>query len=721
MELTLKKRLGAFATAGALALAMAPAAAMGAPGDLTADTTISVSGLDQGDSAKYYQIIKQDLTTTNPAHTGTQDWVLTDAVDKYNAAGEEKPDGIVDGTEYMDFEHKNAQGQSVNGLYVDELVIKDSTQADRKIITKKMMDAIASAVSMNNPSSTSMGEAGADGTVTANIASDKLGLYMVVAEPGENNVDTIYKPIFVSADFDQTAGKNTNTIALVENPKPAGAADDPTDYDKDPKVFKSSKLTVDKKSGKRDANGNLTDPKDSQHDVAVGDVVDFTITTNVPTYSTDYTSAVFKLTDDLTNGLELSKEDGTILTADDTSEIKVKLVNGTSEISMTPWASDSAAADYKVSIIDSKQFVVELRNDKNWGEDSNDYWNVEGQTADNQKNDRDGILYTQTGNPQLVITYKAKVTSEALEQVNQMDNTVTLNFSNKTTDTMGVGELKDKTRHYTFDIDANVFGQGESENGDKTSEIRKIAIDANGQVIEEATTTELGTKKTSNPFEWLVNAEFELKQIKKYTNSDPATTGEFVDVAAADQAVKFKDGVRSKDSSATNPKSDENGYITMKGLDAGIYELKEISAPLGYSFDPNKVYTITITPTYVLDADDNEILSSYEVKINFTDVKGAAQESKTTYTAGTSAPGKPISFLNEDGTPNTSGEAKASVTVDPASKTALIVNKKLGLLPATGGSGILFYVFIGAAIMALAIVLSRRGRKANGTVSGATA
>ncbi len=698
MGLSIKKKLAGFAAAGALALAMAPLAAMGVE-PFTADTTITVGGLDDGDAATYYQIIGQDLTTTNPAHTGTQQWKLMGTVDSNN-------DGIVDGTENKAFGHKNANNEAVNGLYVDELIIKNVSDQGTKVITADMANAIAAAVANNGAAGTSMGTANASGVVSATIAADKLGLYMVIAEPGANNVDTIYKPIFVSADYDQggddPAYNNTNALTVEE---------DVTDYNADPGVFKRSKLDVDKKSGARDENGALTGtPKDSQHDVAVGDVVDFTITTNVPNYSKNYTSPVFKITDVLTKGIELCDANGNVLEAGvDQSNITVTVKSGASTIDATRWTSNSANADYKVTVNSSKEFVVEFMNDKNHGTDAD--------SDGDATNDKDGFLYTQTGNPTVVITYKAKVTSEAAEQVNQMDNTVTLKFSEKPTDTTGEGTLKDKTRHYTFDLDANVLGAGDSQNPDKTSELRKIGIDADGNVIEEAKTTELDSKKTSNPFDWLQDAEFELKQVQRYVNDDPATSGSMYD--CEDVVVKFNEnGVRVA-TGGSNPTSDANGYITMKGLDAGVYELKEVAAPLGWTFDPSKVFTITITPTYVLDADENEILSSYQVDIAFKDEKGADQVSSTTYTAEQdTTSGKPISFLNDNGTANT--DAGMGVTVNSEAETALIVNKKLGVLPATGGSGILFYVFIGAAIMALAVFLSRRNRKAAGP-AGATA
>ena len=42
----------------------------------------------------------------------------------------------------------------------------------------------------------------------------------------------------------------------------------------------------------------------------------------------------------------------------------------------------------------------------------------------------------------------------------------------------------------------------------------------------------------------------------------------------------------------------------------------------------------------------------------------------------------------------------------------MISNKKLGLLPATGGSGILFYLFVGGAVAAVALILIKKVKQA---------
>ena len=338
--------------------------------------------------------------------------------------------------------------------------------------------------------------------------------------------------------------------------------------------------------------------------------------------------------------------------------------------------------------------------------------------------DKDGFLYTVLGNPTVTITYYAKVTdANAVAQVNQMDNTVTLNFTNGPEDETGAGELKDRTRHYTFGIDANIMGNNPGPDGkSQTSELRKIAVDANGEPIYEKTTSDLEEDITSDDpdvYEWLRGAKFELMQTHKYVDADDQDYGDktgpdaFVQIPKTE--IKFDD---SNIAGGTNiPESDANGYISMKGLDAGVYELTEKEAPLGYSFDPSIKYIITITPEFTNDneTDDtftsvpNKILSGYTVSIEVKKGEQSLAQTATKYTSDTDANGNTVSFINEGENP-TGGVTITTEDVTTA-ETALIVNQELGILPATGGSGILFYVFIGAGIMALAVFLSRRFRR----------
>ena len=82
----------------------------------------------------------------------------------------------------------------------------------------------------------------------------------------------------------------------------------------------------------------------------------------------------------------------------------------------------------------------------------------------------------------IVVEYKATVTTDAPKSVNLETNTVTLNYSTTPSDSTGNGTLKDETKHYTFDIDANILG----DDSWKTTEVVKVGVDANGKEITKS-------------------------------------------------------------------------------------------------------------------------------------------------------------------------------------------------------------------------------------------
>lgn len=717
-----KNKLVGAVAAGAIVAGLFPVSAFGA-GALTADKTITVNGLESGDTATYFQIVEIDGDKTEDSYSPASEYnaeetYYTESDGEYTEASVADADQFADGTYYTKSTtttigtqkwkltsavDANGDGKIDGSNYtVDNLQITNKATQGTERITVAIANAITSALNSNGATAT--GSMTMSGT-TASKDVDP-GLYMVVATPGENNKNIVYKPIFVSADYDQEA-TNTNSITLQNKA---------TGYKDDESVFKKSPVTVDKESGTE---------TDKQNDVAVGDIVDFTITVPLVTYTKNYTNPVFKITDELTEGLVLSKASGEAATADD---ITVTVKVGDTAVNC------SRNTDYTVTLDETsptKKFVVEFQNDSDPNTDAD---------GDGTKtNDQDGFLYkVQNGAATVTITYKAKVTSEAALQVNQMDNTATLNFSNKPSDKTGAGELKDKTRHYTFDIDGNVFGKIDNigPEGTKTSELRKVAIDADGNIIQEESTSE-DIKDGSTPegakYDWLQGAEFELTKVKSHVETG-AGTGTFNDCTP--ETIKFDDAGLRVTSGGGNAKSDANGYIPMKGLDAGVYKLKEVKAPLGYAFNPNIEYTITITPTYVAEPDGTTtdgstgggdlILEKYEVKIEAPELDNNQQPTNntvttiSTYTAKSEKVGEepnqtdaPISFLNDGGTKNDEAGFTFTQTGDPKDMgTALITNKKLGLLPATGGSGIYFYLAVGGAIAGVSLYLMKKDERA---------
>lgn len=799
------KLVGAIAT-GAIVAGLFPMAALGAGAsvlDTTPDDTatedvtegpgytLTVKGLESGDTTKYYQIIEQDVDddTQTPPYIGTQGWKLTEAVDKFKGDGSKGQDGIVDGTEKIDFGHKIADANgnytvTALGLYVDELVISDYKDDGTKVTSDtrhlcypttpdnpNIVNALATAVAKNNPDPTGTKDANEDGIVL--IPDTASGLYMVVATPVEGNTNYIYKPIFVAADYYNNVSKpddGTHELDLTKNEKGQAVdgvkypADYPTErategYASNAGVFKRSPLALDKKAG--------TDkPKDGMTDVKVGDTIPFTITVPIPTFTSNYVAPQFYITDTLTEGLKLK-----------TDSVSVTVKNGDLNVPVTP------NTDYKIFTCTKGTAIEGYENFK--GMSNKPEGLVVQFLADNPSTrdvPRDGFLYKVLGAPTASITYEAEVTTEDgakfAQQVNQMDNTAKLHFShdpnykrdgwdqpsfdpNEPDTREKTGELEDRTRHYTFDIDADVLGrdqsstepgpggEGDESTHNKTSEIRKTWVDANGKIIQEAKTSEIAGKDepvTINEVEfgWLAGAEFTLTQTKKAV-TDPDTGTVTMSALETEETVKFDSithvRVAANADGATNPMSDTKGYIAMKGLDAGEYILKEIKAPLGYTFNPNVQYKITITPTYVKEqsytdaqaadpdvtvkatydgkgSGDDLILDSYTVTIvtqkldeRMNPISGQEVESISTYNIKKTDGTNPDSILKDDGTQDETVTIDTNVETFGNNETALIVNKKLGLLPATGGSGIIFYLAVGGAVALVASYLLKNTKE----------
>lgn len=751
-------------TTGALVMGMLPTAAL-AEGALVLDSTaapdgpgyaLTVKGLEAGDTADYYRVIEQD--------SATKAWKLSAAVDA-------DADGKVDGSEFTidDLVISSFETTDENGDETDPSVVTSDTRQ----LTVDMANALATAVTNNVANGlAATGSATADENGIIEVEDAVSGAYMFVAVPKQGN-DYLYKPIFVSADFANaisTPEDNTHTIELV-----TGEGEDAVyaDYRDDKGTFKKSPLSIDKQCGTVDENGNVVD---LQQDVAVGDTLSFTITVPVPTYTDNYVAPQFYITDTLTEGLKLNED-----------SIEVKVTNGASDLGVTK------DKDYKVFAKTDENPSDEFKAFKNVATGTFDGFVVQFLNDDPTSDAKgDGFLRTVLGAPTATITYTATVTETAkqkfAQQVTQMDNTAKLNYSNdpnfvpdgyfkddpdnpgeKTpdpeypTDTPDpkdpTGDLTDKTRHYTFDIDADVLGRDQSgdteqgpggeeipveeENHDRTSEIRKTWIDANGKVIQEKETGLVkkgGTEQdgvsgeTEGNYGWLEGAEFTLTKTQAHVTKGEGT--EEFQVLDEPEAIKFDatSHIRVTEG-GSNPVSDGKGYIAMKGLDAGVYVLKETKAPLGYAFNPNIQYQITITPTYVMEPGvpptlddgkggaDDLILDSYTVEIvtqklddNLNVVGEETVTTISTYNMKQDGENGPASLLKDDGSSNVDGDGATGgidITTEAFgnNKTAMVVNKKLGLLPATGGSGILFYLGIGGVVVAASAFVIYKTKK----------
>lgn len=203
--------------------------------------------------------------------------------------------------------------------------------------------------------------------------------------------------------------------------------------------------------------------------VQYGDIIQFKITADIPSYTDNIDLQKYVITDTLT-GLELVVDDKHDFVAK-VGETDVPIANGTIVNSEESFTIDLASTD------EGKAFVK-----------------------------------ANTGK-QIEITYYAKVTTDAKITVDEANNTAKLEYS--TND--GVQEKTDKTRHYTFGIDTAFSGN----TSEKTNEFIKINDKGDVKFVD-------GEIKYDEGVTPLSGAEFQLhigsKNGKLFTDADKKNT-----------------------------------------------------------------------------------------------------------------------------------------------------------------------------------------------------
>lgn len=561
--------------------------------NLFPDKKITVGGLDNGDVVRFYRVLEFSGTAG-----ATGGWVATTDFA-----------GVLNTTEKIQklLQRSGTVKLTGSGTGVTSELATALAAAARA--TSEQYSGTASGTSITRPIS---------GDVTP-------GLYIALITPSKTA--TIYNPVFVGADYEQSGSDNESHVWQIE-PNSGSYADGA--------LAKKETITLNKSakhSGTRDDNLYSKNSGTDANTAQVGDVILFTVETTIPEYGSNYGSGTFfKVSDVLTAGLTL-----------DSGSIKVY----SSGTALSP------STDYELKNTDAQHFTVDFKNAY--------------------------IMGLNAAQP-ITITYNAKLNSGAApSSINQQDNTVTLEFSNNPNDASGTGTLKDKTNHYIFDIDANLFGDDSYE----ATEVVKVGLDADGN---------------------------EIKKIVKLSNS--GTVG-------ALQGAKF--GLY-KDSTASSLYSNDifsgtvitgaDGRMEMKGLDAGTYWLKEISAPDGYVKDPT-TYKIEIIPTFdrvtVNEGSgsqavqyDVQVLKSYTIKVNGATT--AEYTVTTSGTSGTSSTGNThITSVNK-GDANKIGYG-GLISGTSGSRLGKIQNTQGTALPSTGGIGTTIFYCGGAILVLLAGVL----------------
>ncbi len=345
--------------------------------------------------------------------------------------------------------------------------------------------------------------------VTANA---KAGSYLVLVE--HETKGYVYNPMYVSNDYtDANLSSSLGTDA--------GNGSVTAELDK---VVKLNNVSAYAKKSHTFLTKDIVNPSTGNtkvDDERIGDTVTFDVKTVTPDYSDGFTEADVKFT------------------VSDTQSAGLAVVN---------------AANIRVYVGDAET-GTELSPDN--------YTKTVDAASNGWTVDFAAKWVMEHPNTNITVRYSTVIDADAVMAANSNPNVAQLEYTTVYGET---DVIKDKTRHYTFELHA-------------------VKTDANDNA--------------------LANATFELTQVSE-GNANGA-------------------GTLPTDSVVYTAVSDANGKLDFTGLEEGTYTLREIKAPRGYTLH-DSTWTVSITPTY--NAASNT-LEKYTVSITENYVDGTQGAVKT--------------------------------------------------------------------------------------------
>lgn len=313
--------------------------------------------------------------------------------------------------------------------------------------------------------------------------------------------------LFVSDGLTNGAKPNTGTspIFAIVGGKPVTVTE------------KTSIPTVNKEVLEGAKWGNVSDSY-------IGQEVEYKLTGTVADNIASYATYTYEFQDTLSKGLVVTKDvDGT------PKDLRVYIVNGNSKTEVKPDATNgyqaTVTSDSNTKIEQLKVFFKNLKDVQ----------------------DADGKTIKVEAASNVVVTYKAQLTSDASYEATGNPNTVKLVYSN------------------------NPMAEGTGTSVEKTVTDHVFCLDV--------------TKVDSVDSNKKLNAGFKVKVVE---NEDTASVGTW---------LKEDGSLTSNENEAHEfMTNNTSGEVKIPGLDAGKYQITETTTPEGYN--TIAPFTITVTPNY---------------------------------------------------------------------------------------------------------------------------
>ena len=311
--------------------------------DVNFDGVLEVSGLDEGDVVTFYKVLQWDGSQRSEGSYGG--WIFTD---DFAGVGTSMKDA--DGNAYAD------DASAVEGMIGDP---------DKIPFGLNSQNAGVLALKAKELTGESGSAVGADGISTLAISSDNgPGLYMALITPADAN--TVYNPVFVSADFETTKDPGTSSW-----------------------IVDSSATYANRSAAKKSTTGTNKEAEadtDTSYDLTwlsarPGEIVKFTVDFTIPGYGDVYVSPKFDITDKLT-GMKLASApvitEPAGLTAD--TDYKITGAVGATQFTIkfdpaylkTVSVPTKVVVTYEAEILDGENVNVNQEKNEIWTEYSHD-------------------------------------------------------------------------------------------------------------------------------------------------------------------------------------------------------------------------------------------------------------------------------------------------------------------------------------------------------------